>query len=258
MPELPDLTVISENLNKRFAHKKVQHFEIFRPERVAAPTEQFKKELENQELESIERSGKELLLTFSGGARLGIHLMLNGKIHFVTGQDVKHKIFEIVFDNGDGFIVSDIGGLARPTLNPLNCSVPDALEDGFNFAYLKNILVKSRKGIKKVLTDQKIVRGIGNAYADEILWDAKVSPFSVGSKIPDEYIHKIVDSCKKVLNDAIAQIKAIEPDIISGEIRSFLNVHTSKKSQSPTGYPIKIEVQDKRQTFYTDEQLLFK
>ena len=259
MPELPDLTVISKNLNKRFANKKVKHFEIFKYERVNASSEQFKRELENQVLESVDRSGKELLLTFSNGAQLGIHLMLNGKIHLITERGVKNKIFEIVFDDEEGFSVSDISGLAKPTLNPSDSITPDALSDDFNFEYLKNILKRSRtKIIKKILTDQKVVRGIGNAYVDEILWDAGVSPFSVGTKIPDEYVHKIIDSTKKILLEAIEQIKAIEPEIISGEIRSFLKVHRPNKSHAPTGHPIKVDMSEGRKTYYTDEQLLFK
>ena len=106
--------------------------------------------------------------------------------------------------------------------------------------------------------DQKIIRGIGNAYADEILWDAGISPFSVCNKIPDEKIKRLPRSIRSVLQDAEKQIRKSKPDIISGEVRDFLKIHNAKKEQSPTGGKIHHKMANSRITYYTDEQELFK
>ena len=258
MPELPDLAVISKNLNKRFAGQKLAAFNVFNHQKLNAPASEYKSNLENQVLESVERNGKELLLTFSNKKRLGIHLMLKGRIRLLGEPNVNHKIFELVFDTNNGFSVTDMTAWAKPILNPPKSSVPDALDDAFHTDYLKSVLARSKKAnIKKILTDQHIVRGIGNAYVDEILWEAKVSPLSEGSKIPDEFIAKIVETTKETLTHAIREITSINPDLLAGEIRSFLNVHNPAKTKSPTGFPIKKVEIDGRGTYFTDEQVLF-
>ncbi len=102
-----------------------------------------------------------------------------------------------------------------------------------------------------------IIRGIGNAYADKILWMAGIAPASHCDKIPDKKIESLNEAIKSVLRDAEEQIKKTDPDLISGEIRHFLKVHNSKKSHSPMGDKIKIAQLNSRKTYYTDEQQEF-
>ena len=268
MPELPDLAVISKNLNERFAKKRLTAFNVFKDKKLNATVSEYKNDIENQLLESVERNGKELLLTFSNKKQLGIHLMLKGEIHLLSEPNIKHKVFELIFGispqenlfgNNDGFSVTDTMAQAKPILNPPTSSIPDALDDSFNYGYLKSILDSSKKiSIKKTLKNQDIVRGIGNAYIDEILWEAKVSPLSDSSKVPDELIAKIVEVTKETLNSAINEILTINPNLISGEIRSFLKVHNPTRTESPSGFPIKTIEIDGKKTYYTEEQLLFE
>lgn len=268
MPELPDLSVISKNLNQSFANKRVKEFNIFKDKKLNSSISEFKSDIENQLLESVVRNGKELLLTFSNKKQLGIHLMLKGEIHLLSEPNIKHKVFELVFDtlqqgnlfgDNDGFSITDTMAQAKPILNPPKSSIPDALDGAFNFDYLKSVLSNSKKSsIKKVLKNQDIVRGIGNAYIDEILWAAKVSPLSDGFKIPDEFIAKIVESTKEILKNAISEISTISPNLISGEIRSFLKIHNPAKNESPTGFLIKTIEIDTKKTYFTEEQILFE
>jgi formamidopyrimidine-DNA glycosylase len=258
MPELPDLQASSRNLDKRFSNKKVVKLTIFNNKKLNAHVENFTKNIEGYILEKLKRNGKELLLTFNNNTKLGIHLMLKGEIHLLSEIGIKHKIFDIMFENSDGFSVTDSMGQAKLILNPELSNVPDALSEEFNIAYLKPILQKSKFNIKKMLKDQDVVRGIGNAYADEILWEAKVSPLSFSCKIPDEKIEDIILSTKNVLNDAIKQIEQISPNIISGEIRDFLKVHKTIFPISPTGSRINCIELDGKKTYFTDEQILFE
>lgn len=108
------------------------------------------------------------------------------------------------------------------------------------------------------MLDQKNIKGIGNAYADEILWDSLIDPSSVSNRIPDNKIKALAKSVKTVLLNAIKQILKTHPDIISGEVRDFLNIHNSKKKQSPGDAPIKQKMIGGRKTYYTDEQELFQ
>ena len=108
------------------------------------------------------------------------------------------------------------------------------------------------------MLDQKNIRGIGNAYTDEILWEAGISPLSICNKIPDNKIKALAKSIKEVLEDAENQIKKAQPDIISGEVRDFLKIHNSKKKESPTGGKIHNKMVNSRITYYTDEQELYE
>jgi formamidopyrimidine-DNA glycosylase len=105
--------------------------------------------------------------------------------------------------------------------------------------------------------DQKVLRGIGNAYADEILYDAKLSPFSVSNKIPATNVKQLAKSIKKVLEEAEKQILKNTPDIISGEFRDFMLVHQPRKKQTPAGEMIHQKPLGSRKTYYTEEQELF-
>jgi formamidopyrimidine-DNA glycosylase len=141
-------------------------------------------------------------------------------------------------------------------LNPPPSSVPDALEiDG---SYLRRkISEKPRKGVKAFLLDQEILRGIGNAYADEILWQARIAPKSVVGKLPDRVIDELLVSIRSVLTDAIEQIKKRSPETISREVRDFLRVHNPNRSESPTGHRIMTEKVAQRITYFTEEQVLY-
>ena len=106
--------------------------------------------------------------------------------------------------------------------------------------------------------NQDIIRGIGNAYADEILWEAGISPFSKSNKIPPGKIKDLAKAIHSVLHNAEKQILKKEPGLISGEVRDFLLIHNSKKKESPTGGKILTKMAGGRKTFYTDEQVLFE
>jgi formamidopyrimidine-DNA glycosylase len=112
--------------------------------------------------------------------------------------------------------------------------------------------------VKSFLLDQQLLGGIGNAYADEILWEARISPKSVVGKLPDQAVVKLAASIPAVLNHAIDYLRRHHAGMISGEIRDFLAVHNPKAKASPTGAPIIIEQIASKKTYYTEEQVLYR
>jgi formamidopyrimidine-DNA glycosylase len=186
-----------------------------------------------------------------------MHLMLTGDLFlFEKTNNHKSTIVELLFSNGKGLALTDKMQKAHIKLNPEDKKGIDALDKGLSFTYLKGIF-NSRAGVKNVLLDQDRIRGIGNAYADEILWQARISPFSKANAIPDEKIKELVKAIKSVLKDAISKITKYHPDIIQGEVRDFLKIHSKDKTESPTGAPIQIEKKGMLKTYYTDEQKLY-
>lgn len=257
MPELPDLQAFSQNLQKRITNKKILDLNLS-SKKANVTAEELKHAISGQTIKSVYREGKELRLVFSNNVILGLHLMLHGELHVTPAvEPVKFSIMEIIMEEDLKFVLSDFQKQARPTLNPPEIDTPDAMSATVNYKFLKAVLAEKTAVIKNVLLDQSVIRGIGNAYADEILWDARISPFSKSNKIPDEAVKKLAKSIKKVLEQAITQILKAEPAIISGEVRDFLNIHKSKKPESPTGHPIEIRKNGARKTYFTDEQILY-
>jgi formamidopyrimidine-DNA glycosylase len=258
MPELPDLQVFSSNLNKELAGKTLKKILIKNDKKLKNTASEFK-QLEEATLKKVYREGKELYFLFSNKNILAMHLMLRGQLYiFKKKNDHKYTIAELLFDDDTGLALTDFQGMANLHLNPEESKAPDALSDEIDVSFLKEILSAKRTAIKTILLDQHIIRGIGNAYADEILWEAGISPFSAANKIPDAKIKDLLSAIKKVLADAEKQIRKEKPDIISGEVRDFLKIHNSHKTQSPTGGKIEIKTIGGRKTYYTTEQELFK
>ncbi|GGH02716.1 DNA-formamidopyrimidine glycosylase family protein [Mucilaginibacter phyllosphaerae] len=257
MPELPDLQVFSHNLDKKLSGKTVKQITVHKAPKLNVSHQQLQDTLQGQKLSLVYRDGKELFFKFGKGDVLGLHLMLHGKLFLFEGKsEQKYPIIEILFTDDTGLVLTDFQGIAAPMLNPEVKDAPDALSKDAGEAYLKSILAKKKTSIKAVLLDQKIIRGIGNAYADEILWDARISPFSAGNKIPADKVKDLVRSIHDVLKNAEKEIIKANPDIIAGEIRDFMLIHNAGKKQSPNGAPILID-EKSRKTYYTEEQELY-
>lgn len=256
MPELPDLAVFSENLQACLQGRTVLSVECHRALRLNTSPEELRNSLCNTSIASVGRAGKEIAFVFSNQATLFVHLMLQGRFTIATDpHSVRFGMLTLRLD-GETLVVSDPKGQVALKLNPTPSSVPDALEvDG---AYLRGkISEKRRTLVKPFLLDQSILRGIGNAYIDEILWQAKIAPKSAVGKIPDRVIDELLISIRSVLLDAIEQIKKRNPDAISGEVRDFLRVHNPHRSESPTGHRIMTEKVASRTTYFTEEQVLY-
>lgn len=257
MPELPDLQVYKKNLEKLFKGKKFKKVEVFRDKRINFTAAELNKKLKGKTLTSIERNGKELFFHFEKYT-LGFHLMLRGSFEVpADDSEIKYKTLQITFADDSILAYTDPRGMAVSTFEPEMPSAPDALSKQFTLKFFKEGVKKSSKKIKDLITDQDFLRGIGNAYSDEILWDAKVHPASKANKIPDKQIESIYKSIKKNLRDAEKKIEKHSPGIIGGEVRDFLKIHNSELKKSPSGTAIKKASIGGRKTYFTSEQKLY-
>lgn len=257
MPELPDLHVIASNLNKIYSNCCLSNIYIADKAKINVEITEYN-QLLGKRVKSISRFGKEIKITFEEKHTLFLHLMREGKL-YKTDEDVKNIILKLVFEDGKILVMSDFMGQAKVLLNPEQSNVPDPFGDQFTKEYLKQQLkIKQRVAIKVFLIDQANILGIGNAYADEILWYSKLSPATKCGNIPDSVIDTLYNNIRLVLMTAVEKIKEIEPDIISGEIRSFMSVHNKNKKISPTGYKILTGKVGSKITYYTEEQILYE
>jgi len=259
MPELPDLQVFSKNLDKKLKGKTLSKIQVAAKSRVKTSAAAFNKAVAGSRLKKVYRQGKQLRFLFDNKVVLGMHLMLHGKLYWFDKKNTeKYTIATFIFDDGTGFALTDFQNMAQLTLNPEESDAIDALSGRLTAAVLKKIFSGRRKQVKELLMDQKIISGIGNAYADEILWKAGIAPASVAAKIPSAKITALAGAIKKVLKDAEKHILKKAPGSIAGELRDFMLIHNAKKTTSPGGAPIKHSSTGGRKTYYTDEQQLYK
>ena len=257
MPEIPDLNIFRKNLAKQLLGKKLSNIQVLITRRLKVSVDDLKQAFEDQILTAIERVGKELHFVFHNGHVLGLHLMLHGTMYWYEGKNEnKFTIAELSFADGTGLAITDWQKAVILTLDPKPVKVPDALD--VTFDYLKKALQNNSHSIKTVLTDGKTVGGIGNAYVDEILYSALISPFSVANKIPDDKIEKLSKDIHTVLTKAEKHIYQNFPDTITEKERDFLQVHRPKQKLTLAGENILKADIDKRKTYYTEGQELFE
>jgi len=256
MPELPDVEVFSKNLDAIFANKKIVKVKVVNGKKLPDTAQALSKNLESKLLKRIYRSGKEFRFEFADGTLLGLHLMLTGDLFvFDKKNDHPSTVVELYFDGDKNLALTDRMRNAYIKLNPVDKDGVDALE--LDFKYLKNIFNR-KTAIKNILLDQDLIRGIGNGYSDEILWETSISPYSIASAIPDEKIRELVKVIPKVLREATGKINKAYPGRINDEVKEFLKIHRKVNAKSPTGRPIQIDEKGNRKTYYTDEQILYK
>ncbi len=145
-----------------------------------------------------------------------------------------HSPRALVLDNGAGLDITEMGtkkGLAVYVVRSIDDVPgivrlgPDPLADSFTLDSLTAILAASgRSQIKGVLRDQTVIAGIGNAYSDEILHTAKMSPFKPAAMSPDD-IARLYDAMQTTLRDAVLRSDGLAMSELKGEKKSGLQVH---------------------------------
>jgi formamidopyrimidine-DNA glycosylase len=256
MPELPDIEVFAKNLDRVFANKKLLKVKVVNGKKLPDTAKALSTALEGKVVKRIYRSGKEFRFQFSEGVLLGLHLMLTGDLFLFEDRNDHHStIVELYFEVKTNLALTDRMRNAWIRLDPVGRAGKDALD--LDFDELKNIFNR-RTSIKNVLLDQDLIRGIGNGYSDEILWEARISPYSIASAIPDKKIKELVRIIPKVLLEATKKIDAAYPGKINDEVKEFLIIHRKVDALSPTGRPILIDTKGSRKTYYTDEQVLYE
>ncbi len=258
MPELPDIEVFSRNLNRQLAGHKLEKIKILQSKKLADKPAAFTRALAGKKLLSVYRSGKEMRFAFAGNTLLGLHLMLTGDIFIFKGKNTnKSTIAELYFSKGIGMALTDRMKNANIRLDPIDKEGIDAIAAEMNFKYLSEAF-KRKRNIKSLLADQDIIRGLGNSYTDEILWEARISPYSIAEAIPADKVKQLLKAMKKILKKEIMNIEKEQAGKVNGEVKKFLKIHSPKLTTTPTGAPIIVDKKGMMKTYYSDEQVLYQ
>jgi len=246
MPELPDLEVIKEFLQKHLVGRRIEKVEILRPIVVRNLADlDFASSLEGQAFTEIERRGKFLVFSLDA-LYLVINPMLSGRLYFCPSTDRRLAKTFVIWHLEDSIDLRyvDEKQMGKAYLTPDLSLVPGFVRQGpealeVTFEAFKERLKCHRGEIKGVLLDQAFVAGIGNAYADEILFRAGVYPFKRRPGLTGEEIRRLYEAMRAVLEESVATIRKQMGEQIHLKFRDFLAVHGKGGSPCPRcGTPI--------------------
>lgn len=214
MPELPEVETVRKALKRKILNKKIINVEVFYPKVVEYPSvEEFKKVLIGRKIVDIKRYGKWLIFDLDGYYLLS-HLRMEGKYIYRNKDDEigKHEHVSILFDDNLDLRYRDVRKFGKMflvkkddlyTLTPLSKLGLEPWDKKLDSNYLKSKYKNKRLPIKTVLLDQSIITGIGNIYADEILFLSKINPHKITSEITEKEMESIIKNTRLVLEKAI-------------------------------------------------------
>ena len=237
MPEAPDLFVLREYLSPRVVGEVVESARELRPlvirNMIGKPINEH---LSGREIQSLERKGKVLILRFSDDVSMVVSPMLTGDLTLVdqSRKALKSTILTINLANGEQLRYSDSKRMGQiyyvesnnvGEITRLTDQGPDALDEPMSIEEFRAELKRFRGEVKGVLTRGELVAGIGNAYADEVLWSARIFPFRKVTKLKDEDLVRLHDAVYRVPADAVNTLRGIFASRHPRKERKFLSVH---------------------------------
>jgi formamidopyrimidine-DNA glycosylase len=226
VPELPEVETTRRGISPHITGKRVKTV-VVRQNKLRWPiTPGLKKALPGQEILSVTRRGKYLLLNATEGTVI-IHLGMSGSLKLVeSNQSPKnHDHVDIVFNNNQTLRLHDprrFGAVLWTTSTPLKHPLldslgPEPLNDEFDTDYLFQRSRKKRVAIKTFIMNSKIVVGVGNIYASEALFRSGIRPTTAAGKISKTRYQRLVKAIKDVLQAAIAEGGTTLRDFTNGE-----------------------------------------
>lgn len=231
MPELPEVETIKRDLEKIILGKKITEVLVHQPVVIREPTvAKFKQGIEGQVVRNIFRRAKVLILELSNGKSIVIHLKMTGQLVYPGGGNKSRVAFK--FFNGQIMDFNDQRLFAQLRL----------LDDWKSWEFIKELgpepldltliefktMIGSKKSrIKPLLMDQTFISGIGNIYAAEILFRAKINPARKANSLTDKEKDSLLGQIKKVLQGAIKSGgSSVDAYVrLSGEKGDFLRQH---------------------------------
>jgi formamidopyrimidine-DNA glycosylase len=211
MPELPEVETIRAQLAPRLEGRTLARVEILDP-RLTRPYDLFEvaEELEGDRVVAVERRGKYLLLRLESGLGLLVHLRMTGGFHWLP---TSHERAVLELDDGSRLVYRDVrrfgtwlvleGADLEPYLAAKNG--PEPLGRSFTTGWLAAQLARRKAPIKAVLLDQRVVAGLGNIYADEGLWRARVNPLRPANDLEPDEIARVARAIRAALRTGIAR-----------------------------------------------------
>lgn len=256
MPELPEVETIARTLEPAVRGRVITGIELLYRPLLRTGSKKGLDALRGRRILAVNRRGKMLLIACEGGRTLVFHLKMTGQFSLAVPGEARDKHTRLVvrFEDGKnelrfrdvrkfGFLLC-LEGVAEAACMELACLGPEPLQVGLTeFA----AILGRRKGrIKSLLLNQTVVAGIGNIYADEMLFDSRIHPETLASSLGNRVVERLYDSMKKILKLAIAEKGSTVQDYRdaegnAGNFQFFHRVYDRKGKPCVTcGTPIRM------------------
>jgi len=231
MPELPDVTVYIEAIDRRVRHQVLQRVRLANPF-VLRTVEPSISDVSGKKVIGVRRAGKRIILALEDDLFIIIHLMIAGRFRWLApGAKIPGKLGLAAFDFANGtLLLTEAGSKRRASIHVVRgeeavrahdrggLEVLDASLDEF-----KSALTRERHTLKRTLTDPHVFSGIGNAYSDEILHRARLSPVQLTTNLDDEEIARLYDATRTTLIDWIERLRAETGEGFPEKVTAFRN-----------------------------------
>ena len=246
MPELPEVETVKNALKEKLVGRVILSALVYWDNIIAYPSrKEFEEKIKNQRINFLERRGKFILFVLDDYILIS-HLRMEGKYYFKDKDYLKSKHNHVIFtlDNDTLLVYDDTRKFGKMYLiekdkidkvGPLSKLGCEPFSFELNVSYLRKKYKNKKLPIKTVLLDQSIITGIGNIYADEILYLSKINPLTKALDLMDDNLDDIITNTRCVLNDAISlggtsihSYKSV--DGISGKFQNCLLVHGKEGS----------------------------
>lgn len=234
MPELPDVEVFRRRLDDHALHRRIEYLRISAPELLEEiSARRLRQRLEGETLRRTRRHGKHLFAASSGGGWLRLHFGMTGDLDCGAGEPPRHTRLLLDFDNRFHLAFVNTRKLGRiGWVDDVDRFVdrrglgPDAL--GIDLDAFRERIDGRRGTIKATLMNQEVLAGIGNVYADEVLFQAGLHPESHPQRLRDSTFERLHDALRRVLDDAVAA--GVEEDSFPDD---FLLPHREPDGECP-------------------------
>jgi formamidopyrimidine-DNA glycosylase len=245
MPELPEVEVISNFLLNRIKNKQISSVIVNNWSLRIPVTSNIGKVLNNKAISDIKRRGKYIIWNTDGNVSVIIHLGMSGKLIYAENGHVQNKHDHVIFlfSDNTAIVFNDPRrfGLViilnkEQEINFFSSLGIEPLTDEFNGNYLQKLLKSRKVNIKSALMDSKIIVGVGNIYASESLFRARISPLRLAQDLTYREFEKLAAEIKNTLECAIIAGGSTLKDYAqpSGSIGYFQNsFYVYGQSQKP-------------------------
>ncbi len=229
MPELPDITLYVDALNERLRGQPLIELALHNPF-VLRTVQPAVTDLADRKLVQAGRIGKRISFEFEGEHWAVIHLMIAGRLHWYPADAKKRPrkgILSFCFANGT-LLLTEAGSKRRASLHLFdNATALQQMDrggleiDGIKLAEFRERLTLRNHTLKRALTDPGLFSGIGNAYSDEILHQARLSPVKQTQKLSTEEIKQLHQATRKVLSSWTKKLKSDNGDRFPEKVTAF-------------------------------------
>jgi len=213
MPELPEITVIAEQMNKEMTGKRIAETEVKQPKILNVPPRRFAEAVKGKTIDSVSSKGKWVFVKLRPNDFILMNLGMGAElIRFASRRDLPREYhFRMAFTNGTGLTARfwwfgyihfvEEGSLEKHKMTSRLGISP--IDEGFTESHLKEMLAGRKVGIKSFLMDQKNIAGIGNVYVQDILFRARLHPNRRTSDLSKEEAHTLYRAILKTLSRSI-------------------------------------------------------